>query len=76
MGFPKIRGTLFVVPEEYTISGSILGSSYSGKLPYMGASQEIRSRVSRVNGSGFGVFGLGLRLLDLGFGALGLGFTV
>ena len=36
-GFPKIRGTLFGGPhnKEYSILGSMLGSPYSGKLPYL-----------------------------------------
>ena len=35
-GFPKIRGTLFEGPhnKNYSISGSILGFPYLGKLPY------------------------------------------
>ena len=35
-GFPKIRGTLFwgLNNKDYSISGSILGSPYFGKLPY------------------------------------------
>ena len=34
-GFPKIRGTFFGGPhnKDYNILGSILGSTYFGKLP-------------------------------------------
>ena len=36
-GFPKINGTLFGSPhnKDYSILGSILGSHYFGKLPYI-----------------------------------------
>ena len=36
-GFPKIKGTLFACPynKDYSILGSILGSPYFGRLPYM-----------------------------------------
>ena len=36
-GFPKIRGTLFGGPynKDYSVLGSILGSPYLGKLPYI-----------------------------------------
>ena len=37
MEVPKIRGTLFGGPnnKDYSILGSILGSPYFGKLPYI-----------------------------------------
>ena len=36
-GFPKIRGTFFGGPhnKDYSILGSLLGSPYFGKLPYI-----------------------------------------
>ena len=36
-GFPKL-GVIFEAPhnKDYSILGSILGSPYFGKLPYMG----------------------------------------
>ena len=35
-GFPKIRGTILGVHnKDYSILGSILGSPYFGKLPYV-----------------------------------------
>ena len=35
-GFPKIRGTILGGPnnKDYSILGSILGSTYFGKLPH------------------------------------------
>ena len=39
MGCPKIRGTILGAPIiraiVYSVFGSILGSPYSGKLPYL-----------------------------------------
>ena len=36
-GFPKIRGTFLEGPnnKDYSILGSILGSPYFGKLPFL-----------------------------------------
>ena len=42
-GFPKIRGTFFGGPynTDYSISGSIWGSPYFGKLAHGGAEDDL-----------------------------------
>ena len=44
-GFPKIRGTLLGGPhnKDHSILGSILGSLYSRKLPYVQIEEHVQS---------------------------------
>ena len=52
-GFPEIRGTLFRGPynKDYNILGSILGSTYFGKLPNMSGCSTLPSALILVSSS-------------------------